>query len=173
MDKNRILIFTGNGKGKTTAALGIVLRAQGYKIPSYFIQFMKSAPSGELKVMEQFSALTIERFGLGFVPKIDHLDFPKHKKIAQEGFKAVEKAIASNHYKLVVLDEILGAIGAELITTSQVSKLIKTLPKAVTLVLTGRDAPQILIDLADTVTEMKPIKHGYEIGFPAQKGIEF
>ena len=173
MPKNRILVFTGDGKGKTTAALGIILRAQGHKIPTYFVQFMKSAPSGELKMMAQFPELTIERFGLGFVPKPDHTDFPKHKAVAQAGVKAVQNASESNLYNLIVLDEILGAIGAGLIHAEELVELINNLSDHKTLVLTGRDAPQEIIKLADTVTEMTPIKHGYEIGIPAQKGIEF
>ena len=173
MTKPRILIFTGNGKGKTTAALGIVLRACGHEIPTCVIQFMKSAPSGELKALAQFPKLTIQRFGLGFVPRPDHPDFAKHQHVAQEGMTAVEKAITSNKFDLIVLDEILGSIGAKLISEKQLVDLIEKLSDQQTLVLTGRDAPQTIINLADTVTEMKPIKHGYDIGIPAQKGIEF
>jgi len=173
MTKNRILVFTGNGKGKTTAALGIVLRACGHEIPTCFIQFMKSTPSSELKALSQFPNLTIERYGLGFVPKPDHPDFIKHQKVIHDGINAVEKAILSQNYELIVLDEILGTIGAKLINSDQLVKLIEQLSAHQTLVLTGRNAPQSIVDLADTVTEMKPIKHGYDIGIPAQKGIEF
>ena len=134
---------------------------------------MKSAPSGELKMMAHFPNLTLARFGLGFVPKQDHPDFPKHQQVVQKGLETIQQAIESKNYKLVVLDEILGTLGAGLINVDQIISLIKALPNKTTIVLTGRDAPQAIIDLADTVTEMSSIKHGYEIGIPAQKGIEF
>jgi cob(I)alamin adenosyltransferase len=171
--KSRVLIFTGDGKGKTTAAIGIIVRSQGHKIPTCFIQFLKAAPSGELKILEQFPNLSVKRFGLGFVPKPDQPDFHAHFEMAQKGFGELQKIIQTNDYRLIILDEILGALHAELITERQLIDCIQQIPSQTTLVLTGRNAPQSLIELADTVSEIKSIKHGFDAGIPAQPGIEF
>ena len=173
-DQNkRVLIFTGDGKGKTTAALGIVLRAVGHGMSTFLLQFMKNSDSGEMKVLSTLPNLTVVRHGLGFVPKTGSARFEKHREKGQEALAFAEEAIKSEKYEVIVLDEVLGSITAEIIDESAVLALIQQLPPNTTLVLTGRDASKEMIAHADTVTEMKMVKHGYEVGIQAQKGVEF
>jgi cob(I)alamin adenosyltransferase len=172
--KARILLFTGNGKGKTTASLGIVLRAAGHKIPTCIIQFLKGdASTGELAALGSFPHVTVRQMGLGFVPPATHPSFPAHRKAAAAALKKAQSTVKSRRYKVIVLDEICNAIALKLITRKAAMDLVKSTPADKTIVLTGRNAAPCLIALADTVTEMTCIKHGYEQGRRAEKGVEF
>jgi cob(I)alamin adenosyltransferase len=174
-DKPRILIFTGNGKGKTTAAMGMVLRASSHGLRSKIVQFLKSETgSGEIAALQNLPGVEFVRRGLGFVPKRrndPHL--AEHQRVAEEGLTLAREAVLSGGYDLIVLDEICGAIAAGLLEETSVAELLRQAPASLRLALTGRHAPAALIELADTVTEMHCIKHGLQQGRKAQSGVEF
>jgi cob(I)alamin adenosyltransferase len=170
----RTLIFTGDGKGKTTAALGMVLRAVGHGQRVMIVQFLKSNNvSGELSACTLLPLVELVQIGCGFVPSPDHPDYARHGMVAHQALEFARTTIASGHHELIVLDEICGAIGCGLIDMQAVIEMIDRPGRKSTIVLTGRGAPPELIELADTVTEMRAIKHGYAVGYPAQKGVEF
>lgn len=169
-----VQIYTGTGKGKTTAALGLALRACGHGIKTYIGQFMKGHNYGEIKAARLIKPFVkIERYGRkAFVHKegkIDKADI----ELAKKGMEKIKKAVFSNDYGIVVLDEILTAIFFGLIPKEEVLELIEKKPENVEIVLTGRYAPAELIEASDLVTEMKEIKHYYSKGVTARKGIEY
>ena len=167
-------MFTGDGKGKTTAALGIVLRAVGHHIPTFVLQFIKhDATTGEVSALQQLPFVKLEQMGLGFVPSPEHPAYPNHKKAAMAALKKAQAVVKSRCYKVVVLDEICNALHMKLIPQKAVTTLIKEAPQHKIIVLTGRHAPAALIRLADTATEMKCLKHGFQSGRRAEMGVEF
>ena len=173
MEKGLIQVYTGNGKGKTTAALGLALRAVGHGLKVLFIQFMKgNIDYGELESSKKLSPyLTIKQMGREtFVSKAnpDPIDI----KLAQDGFALAKKAISNEEYSIVILDEINVAIDYGLIPLSDLLHLLDTKPKGIELILTGRNAKPEIIDKADLVTEMVERKHYYKKGVSARKGIE-
>ena len=171
----RILLFTGDGKGKTTAALGMVLRACGHDLKSLIVQFIKVAgETGELSACGHLPGVEIVQAGLGFLPdNKTNPAFAAHQTAAQEGLKTAAAAIADRTYDLVVMDEICLAVTKGLLTEEAVIESIHKAGPEVVIVMTGRQAPAGLISLADTVTEMTMVKHGYVEGWPARKGVEF
>lgn len=170
----RIILFTGDGKGKTTAALGMVLRASGHDLKSLVVEFIKAAgETGELKACRHLPGVEIVQAGLGFVPAKRSPTFAAHKLAAREGLYQATAAIGEGNYDLVVMDEICTAVAKGLLTEESVVEAIKKAGGETIIVMTGRQAPPGLISLADTVTEMTMIKHGYGAGWPAQKGVEF
>jgi cob(I)alamin adenosyltransferase len=173
MEKGLVQIFTGNGKGKTTAALGTVLRAVGQEFQVYIVQFMKgSYPYGEHKTLANLPNVTVAKFGR-FVhigpQNIAEVD----KEEARKGLEAAREAMLSRKYDIVVLDEVNIAASWGLVELDEVIKLIKDKPENVELILTGRYADAKLIELADLVTEMVEIKHPYAKGVRARRGIEY
>ncbi|KKS37427.1 MAG: cob(I)yrinic acid a,c-diamide adenosyltransferase [Candidatus Sungbacteria bacterium RIFCSPLOWO2_12_FULL_41_11] len=178
-----ILIFTGNGKGKTTAALGQALRSVGEGKRVLMIQFIKGPwKSGEDFYLEKFNiprfTFNIFKTGLGFVGILDDkLPIKEHKKAAEEGLWFAKKEIESGKWDMVILDEINNAVSLGLIPKEKVLELIKLANQPTVkleyLILTGRDAPQEFIGAADIVTEMKDIKHVFEKGVKAKRGIEY
>ncbi|OPX85149.1 MAG: Cob(I)yrinic acid a,c-diamide adenosyltransferase [Pelotomaculum sp. PtaB.Bin104] len=173
--KGLLLVFTGDGKGKTTAALGMALRAWGQGMKVLIVQFIKSSiwQSGEQKAAEKLgSGLTIRSTGMGFVYEVDG-DFDRHRQAAQEALGLAGSEISYGKYDLVILDEIFYAINCGLISLDDVLGLVDRKQEHVHLVLTGRNAPQEVIERADLVTEMRDIKHHFSRGIKAQKGIEF
>ena len=168
----RILVFTGRGKGKTTAALGMALRACGHGIRVLFIEFIKNSRSGELEAVKKFTGIEIIQMGLGFVFDKSNVEFADHKKAAEKGLRKAEQAIAGGDYQLIVLDEICCAVASGLLEEKQVVAVVEKAGAGSCVVLTGRDATAGLVDLADTVTEMRCVKHGMDFGTPAQKGVE-
>ena len=173
LKKGLVQVYTGNGKGKTSAAFGLALRAIGRGLKVYIIQFIKGGfDYGELYVVDKLPNLKLKAFGQGkFVTQ-----FPPSKKdveIAKEALELAKKIVKSREYDVVILDEINVAMSLRLIKTEEVVKMIKEKPKNVELVLTGRYAPKEIIDIADLVTEMKEIKHPFQKGIPPRKGIEF
>ncbi len=173
LEKGYVQVYTGNGKGKTTAALGLAFRAMGCGLRTYMGQFMKGTPSSELmsaKMVSEF--IIIEQFGRETLfsplnpPTAD--DF----KLAEEGIKKIKAAISSGEYSIVILDEINTAMYFKLVELKDVLKLIEEKPGHVELVLTGRNAPPELIQEADLVTEMVEIKHYYKKGVLPREGIE-
>jgi len=177
MGKNGlVLVYTGNGKGKTTAALGLALRAIGYNHKICMIQFIKGSwPYGEMesaKRLEPEFELIIA--GKGFVGIIDDKSpREEHVKIAKEAIKISKKKIQSGNYDVVILDEVNYAINLDLIDVQVVLELIKSKPSRLNLVLTGNHAKKEIINYADLVTEMKEIKHPFKSGIKAKKGIDF
>lgn len=168
-----ILIFTGNGKGKTTAAIGQAVRAIGNGKKVLMIQFIKGPwISGEDKF---FKKGKIVKTGKGFVGILgDKLPFSVHKKAAAKGLKLAKKSIQSKKWDLIILDEINNAVHLKLIKAVDVLKIIKKLPEKTDLILTGRDAPKSFIKIADITTEMKEIKHIFQKNKRSmKKGIEY
>jgi cob(I)alamin adenosyltransferase len=171
------LIFTGNGKGKTTAAVGLTVRAAGNRMRVFFLQFIKGQwKTGEREVLRGLPGVDVEVTGRGFT--IESLRNPRipledHAAAAAHGWQVAQQIVTENEYDMVVLDEILGAIAAGLVSLDEVVALVKAKPATLHLVLTGRGAPPELIEVADLVSEIQPIKHPLERGIKAQRGIEF
>ena len=166
----KIHIYTGEGKGKTTAALGLAMRAAGAGFKVYLIQFLKGQADSELKSLKKIKNIFIKKFGeRSFIHKVGT---PKDKIAALAAFNFSKKIIKSKKFNLVILDEIFLAIFFKLIAAADIVKLIKNKPAGLELVLTGRRAPKELIKLADYVTEMKEVKHPYQNGVLSRRGIE-
>ncbi len=171
-----VIVYTGNGKGKTTAALGLALRAVGYNHKICMIQFIKGSwPYGEMVSVKRLEPeLELIIVGKGFVGIIDDKSAREdHIKIAQEAIQVSKEKIQSGNYNIVILDEINYAINLGLIDLNDVLNLIKSKPEKLNLVLTGNHAKNEIIDVADLVTEMKEIKHPFKSGIKAKKGIDF
>lgn len=169
----RVLIFTGDGKGKTTAALGMALRAKGHDMPVCIVQFIKHDVSvGEVRAAAGLSGVRLIQTGLGFVPPASSPAYAKHQAAAMEGLRQASQIIASGQYAMVILDEVCGAVAKGLLQDQQVIAAVRQAPAEACIVLTGRDATPGLIAIADTVSEMRCIKHGLQSGHTAQKGVE-
>jgi cob(I)alamin adenosyltransferase len=171
-----VLINTGDGKGKTTAALGTVLRAVGYGHRCLIVQFIKGSwMYGELKSIRRLEPeVEFHRMGRGFVGIVDDkLPRNEHEKAAREALAFSREKLAAGHYRLVVFDEIFVAMTLGFVTTADVLSLLDARPRHTTVILTGRGAPQEIIDRADTVTEMKEIKHAFQKGILAQRGVDY
>jgi cob(I)alamin adenosyltransferase len=170
--KLRTLIFTGDGKGKTTAALGMVLRAAGHGQRVLVIQFIKAnAKTGELASCQRLPGVEIVQMGRGFVPRMTDPRFDAHRQAALEAMERASKAVAAGGYDLIVLDEICTAVAKNLVAEERVLELLRNASGCI--VLTGRGATTALIEMADTVTEMRCVKHGLTGGIQAQTGVEF
>jgi cob(I)alamin adenosyltransferase len=171
--KGYIQVYTGNGKGKTTAALGLALRAAGHGLKTYFGQFLKGQDYGELTAVHDLSSfITIEQFGRkGFIHVTENPDKEDIDR-AQKGLRKCKKAMMSGKYQLIVLDEINVAVHFNLFSDKEILDFLDSKPDDVELILTGRYAPESFIERADLVTEMKEIKHYYEKGIQARQGIE-
>jgi cob(I)alamin adenosyltransferase len=171
-----IIVYTGKGKGKTTAALGIALRATGYGKKICMIQFIKGSwHYGEMDSSKRLEPeFEIVAIGKGFVGIIDDKS-PKedHEKIAKEAVRISNEKIQSGKYDIVILDEINYAVNLGLIPVEDVLNIIRLKPQEMDLVLTGNYAKDKVIEIADLVTEMKEIKHPFQQGIKAKKGIDF
>jgi cob(I)alamin adenosyltransferase len=171
MRKGYIQVYTGNGKGKTTAALGLALRAAGAGLRVYIIQFIKKRICSEHRALERFSDLiTVRQSGTGFLRGGQRTK--KEIEAARKGFEEVCQVIKSKEYDLVILDEINVATHYGLIDINDLLELLSSKPKGVEVVLTGRYADERVIEKADLVTEMKKIKHYRDKGVRARSGIE-
>jgi cob(I)alamin adenosyltransferase len=179
-DQNRGLIhvYTGDGKGKTTAALGLALRAAGHGWRTYVGQFMKGQQYGELEGARMLGAdaagrpwLTIVQFGRPTFLRVGAVS-GEDRRLAQQGLARAREAMTSGAYQIVVLDEINVALYFDLLTEADVLALIDAKPDPVELVLTGRRVPDAILDRADYVTEMREIRHPYSSGVQARPGIE-
>jgi cob(I)alamin adenosyltransferase len=171
------IVYTGDGKGKTTAAIGLTVRAAGNRLRVFFLQFIKGQwKSGEREVLRSLPGVDVEVTGRGFT--IEGLRNPTipmedHAAAAAHGWSVAQEIVRRGDYDVVVLDEILGAITAGLVPLEELLALVRDKPAELHLVLTGRGAPPELVELADLVSEVKPIKHPFERGIRAQRGIEF
>lgn len=168
-----MVVFTGSGKGKTTAALGVVLRALGHGKKVFIAYFMKGKyPYGEQKIIAQFPQVKIAAFGhAGFVNPREVTE--EDKAEAERAFQAARQATLGGDYDLVVLDEVNVAISWKLLSVEKVLSLIREKPDRVDLILTGRGADSRLIEAADMVTEMVEVKHPYSKGVLARRGIDY
>jgi len=167
-----VIVITGNGKGKTTAALGQALRAIGHGYRVCMVQFMKGRKYGELLAAEKYlPLLTIHRCGLdSFVMRGNPA--PVDIEMACDGLELAKKVIASGRYDMVILDEVNVAMDFKLLSVAEVVSLIRNRPPGLDLILTGRYAPPEIIELADTVSEVREIKHHYNAGIKDREGIE-
>lgn len=174
LSKGLVHIYTGEGKGKTTAALGQGFRTAGGGYRVLLAQFLKGQDTGELHSIAQLPNFDLLRFGKPkkFYFQMNEEEKAQVKEAIEEGLKAIEEAMAQEAYNLIILDEILGTIKNGIVTEEQVLALIDQKPAHMELILTGRDAPQALVERANYVTEMKMIKHPYQEGIHARKGIE-
>ncbi len=175
MEKGCVQVYTGDGKGKTTAALGLGLRAAGRGFKVMMFQFLKGAYSGELDSAPLLNGrFTIIRLGetKKFFGALNEREKKELKEKLQEELKQVEAILKSEDCDILILDEIMAALHGELITVEQVCELIDVRPRGMELVLTGRRAPQVVIDRADLVSEMRCVKHYMDQGVPARAGIE-
>lgn len=169
-----VQIYTGNGKGKSTAAFGLAVRAVGHGFKVYIIQFMKGRDDyGEITGLKRLSPeCELEHFGgAGWVRKGERLE--ENVQEARKAFLRAKEIILSGEWDIVILDEIINSVWFELTSEKEVLELLEQKPPNVELVLTGRNASQALIDRADLVTEMVQKKHPYEQGVMSRQGIEF
>jgi cob(I)alamin adenosyltransferase len=171
--KGYIQVYTGDGKGKTTAALGLALRAAGYEHKVYIGQFLKGQEYGELLSAKKLSPyITIEQFGRkGFIHVTKDPDEEDIKR-AKRGLKKCLEAMLSRKYRIIILDEINVAVDLNLLTEEEIHKFLDKRPEDVEIILTGRYAPPSFLKKADLVTEMKAKKHYYKKGVRAREGIE-
>ncbi len=170
--KGIVMLFTGDGKGKTTAAVGAAVRAAGHGARVLIIQFMKGRLYGELAAVEKIDNITVEQHGRDeFVDPKDPEEIDV--ELAEKGWARALEAAASDPPSLLVLDEINIAVSYGLIPLESVLEFVRDRPDGMDLIMTGRYAAQELIDISDTVTEMKEIKHHYNAGVQMRKGIEF
>jgi len=171
LSRGYVQVYTGDGKGKTTAALGMALRASGHGLHTYVGQFMKGQHYGELDAVSNHPHITIEQYGDVRCIRREEVT-PQHVAQAHQGLERIQEAMLSGQYDVVVLDEVNVAIWFGLLTTEEVLAFLDQRPEHVEVVLTGRRAPQELIERADLVTEMREVKHYYQQGVLSRKGIE-
>lgn len=173
MKKGLLMVYTGHGKGKTTAALGQAFRALGHGFKVCIIQFIKGSwKYGELVSSERFrDLLEVHVLGKGFTWKSKNLD--RDAQAAREAWAVAQEKISSGQFQLVVLDELTYPMNYGMIDAAEVLAFLKGRPESLHVVVTGRDAPEALIEAADLVTEMTDVRHHYHAGVHAQKGVEF
>ena len=174
LTQGHIQVYTGDGKGKTTCALGLALRAVGHGLKVYMVQFMKGRETGEARVAADRLApdMTLRYFGR---PGLVNLRDPAPDDLAliREAWDLARQIILAGEHALVILDEINLALTFNLLPREEVLQVLRQRPSGVEVVLTGRQAPPGLVELADLVTEMRPVKHYYEAGVKARRGIEW
>lgn len=173
--KGLIIVNTGAGKGKTTAAMGTALRAVGNGMKVLMLQFLKGSwHYGELDAVKAFGEnFVMKQLGRGFVKVGGAETDPEDVKLVEAAWQEAEQAILSGHWDLVVLDEINYAIGYKMLDPAKVVEALKRKPERVHVILTGRNAHPSIVEVADTVTEMREVKHAYQKGIMAQRGIEY
>jgi cob(I)alamin adenosyltransferase len=172
--QGRIQVYTGDGKGKTTCALGLALRAVGHGFQVYMVQFMKGWETGEARVAAARLApdMTLRPFGR---PGLVNLRAPAPEDLAliREAWALARQVILAGEHDLVILDEINLALAFDLLPRGEVYQVLRDRPRGVEVVLTGRQAPPELVELADLVTEMRPVKHYFDAAVQARRGIEW
>ena len=175
LKKGLVQIYTGDGKGKTTAAIGQCIRSAGYGLNVVMVQFLKGGYTGELSTIDKINNFNIFRFEKerDFVWNLSKPEIEELRKEIRTGYEFIKKIVDEGSCDVLIVDEIMGAHYNKFITTDEIIYLIKNKKESMELVLTGRDVPQEVIDLADLVTEMKMIKHPFEKGIAAREGIEY
>jgi len=173
LNRGFVQIYTGNGKGKSTAAIGQAVRAAGFGLKTFIAQFMKEYPYNELNSLKYLSEwITIEQFGGDDFVYKKELPGKDELEKASNGLQTARNKMLSGEYDLIILDEAIVAIYFKLIETKELIEFIKAKPDNVELILTGRYCPEELIELADLVTEMQGVKHYYQKGITSRRGIE-
>lgn len=170
-NSNYLHLYTGNGKGKTTAATGLALRgvAAGWQV--FIAQFIKDKSSGEMQLLkERFPEVTVENYGRGFFLRRD--PEPADFECARQGLRRLKQVAKNGQHRMMIADELIVALKHELVTRKDILELVDTCAPRAELVLTGRYAPPWLIERADLVSEIHPVKHYFQQGVPARKGIE-
>lgn len=170
--KGLVIVNTGDGKGKTTAALGLAMRACGYDMRVLMIRFFKGKwKYGELRSAPKLGTFAIQPMGHGFT--WESKDIEIDKRMVREAWRATQEKILSANYDIVILDEINYALGCGFLPLEDVVEFLKSKPQMLHVILTGRNAKPELIEIADLVTEMREVKHPFQQGICAQRGIEF
>ena len=169
----RILLFTGAGKGKTTAALGMVLRASGHGLRVLVLQFLKADPAvGEVAALGALPGVELRQVGRGFAPAPDHPAYARHLEATRAGLALLRESLAEGRYGMVVADELCGAVALGLLDEADVLEALASAGPETVLVLTGRDATPGLLEIADTATEMHCLRHAHDEGAPPCNGVE-
>lgn len=170
-----IHIYTGDGKGKTTAAIGQGLRASGNDLSVYMVQFLKSSNTGELRALEKIENFSIFRFERprGFFWTLSDEEKAELQEDIDKAMEFISSVITNSDCDVLILDEIMGAISNNLVRSEELASLLKSKPEAMEIILTGRNAPESLIEISDYVSVITPLKHPFEAGIPARKGIEY
>ncbi len=175
LEKGLIQVYTGNGKGKTTAALGQGLRSCGRGLKVCMVQFLKGGDTGELHSVKKLHPLfEIFRFEKerGFFWTLSDVEKQELKQDIERGFAFIKEVVEEKKCDILIIDELLGVLGNKLLTVDEVVKLLKSKPADMEIIITGRNVPKEIIEVADLVTEMKEIKHYFNEGIPAREGIE-
>lgn len=176
LEKGLIQVYTGNGKGKTTAALGQGLRSCGRGLTVYMVQFLKTGDTGELHSIEKlapnFKIFRFGKQGRGFFWTLTDYEKEELKKEVDEAVEFVKCVILNNQCDILILDEIMGALSNKLIDLDALINTLKSKPENMEIILTGRNVPAEIVEIADLVTEMKAIKHYFNNGMSARIGIE-
>jgi len=175
LEKGLIQVYTGNGKGKTTAALGQGLRACGRGLKVCMVQFLKSGDTGELHSVEKLKPLfEIYRFERerGFFWTLSAEEKQELKKDIDKGFEFIRSVVTEKKCDILIIDELLGVLGNKLLAVDEVMELLKSKPDTMEVIITGRNVPDEIAELADLVTEMREVKHYFNKGVPAREGIE-
>ena len=170
-----IQIYTGDGKGKTTASIGQGIRAAGRGLKVYMVQFLKGTPTGELEILKNIDNFKVFRFeeARDFVWNLNEEEIEELKKEVLEAYKFILKVVENGECDLLIMDEIMGVLGNKFLTASDIIEIINRNKHNIEIVMTGRNVPDELAERADLITEMKMIKHYYEKGIPAREGIEY
>ncbi len=173
--KGLIHIYTGGGKGKTTAAIGLGIRAYGRGFKVLMVQFMKGMMTGEIKTLQMLEQGFVLKRGTEikkFTWQMSAEELDELSKAEQKMFEDTISEVSESEYQMLILDEIINSVSCGLIPSQKVLDFLKNKPEELEVVLTGRNAPKELLDAADYVTEMKEVKHPFNKGIPARKGIE-
>ena len=171
-----VQVYTGNGKGKTTAAVGLAVRAAGNEYTVYMVQFLKGSKTGELESAKKLAPFfNIFRFETkrGFFWTLNDEEKIELKKEIQKAYEFCMEALKEEKCDILIMDEVMGALSNGLISEEQLLELIENKPSNIELILTGRNVPEAIIDKANLVTEMKDIKHYFNDGVPSREGIEY
>ena len=168
-----IQVYTGDGKGKTTCALGLGFRAVGQGFKVFMVQFLKTEETGEVAAVRRLAPdFTIQSFGIPGFPRLTDPD-PQTRDAAQQAFTLARQVILGGNHDLVILDEVNLSLTYGLVSLPEMLEVLRQRPAHVEVVLTGRGAPPELVEFADLVTEMRPLKHYFEAGIKARRGIEW
>lgn len=176
LEEGKVAIYTGNGKGKTTAAIGQAIRAYGYGLKVYIVQFLKSRDTSELNVLNSLGEnLKVFRFERerDFFWNLNEEEKKELKEDVDKAYNFIKKVLINEECDVLIIDEIMGVLGNKLLTENEVLELIKIKPSNMELIMTGRNVPRSIIEKADLVTEMKEVKHYFKDGTPARRGIEY
>jgi cob(I)alamin adenosyltransferase len=168
----RVIVHTGDGKGKTTAAFGAAMRASGHGLRVAVVQFIKGVwDYGEVRAAERCLTIEVTRIGSGFTWMA--ADPAEPSRLAREAWETARERAFSDRYDLLILDELNCAVAEGYVGVDEVLDLLAAKPARLSVIITGRDAKPEIIDAADTATDMRSLKHGFAQGMPARKGIEY